>query len=110
SDQNNVAALADTLLPLAFNGGYVPTMALKQGSPAIDAGITVAGLTTDARGVVRPQGLAYDAGAYESPYTKTNSGGELAGTGENTVVLGAVSLAVIAGSMALFRRSYQNDI
>lgn len=65
TDQNNLTNLASTLGPLSDNGGYVPTIPLLQGSPAIDSGVTVAGLTTDARGVSRPQGVAYDSGAYE---------------------------------------------
>ena len=54
----------DPLLgPLANNGGPTQTMALLPGSPAIDAGVTVAGVTTDQRGVLRPQGFAPDIGA-----------------------------------------------
>jgi hypothetical protein len=52
--------------PLADNGGPTLTMALLPGSPAIDAGIVVAGITTDQRGVARPQGAAPDIGAFES--------------------------------------------
>jgi len=91
TDQNNVSALADTLAPLADNGGFVPTMALLPGSPAIDSGVSVAGLTTDARQATRPQGTAYDSGAYESPYSKTTA--SLAGTGESVIWL-----SILAGS------------
>jgi hypothetical protein len=52
--------------PLADNGGPTDTMALLPGSPAIDAGVPVAGVTTDQRGVARPQGTAPDIGAFES--------------------------------------------
>jgi hypothetical protein len=52
--------------PLADNGGPTPTMALLPGSPAIDAGVPVAGVTTDQRGIPRPQGTAPDIGAFES--------------------------------------------
>jgi hypothetical protein len=52
--------------PLAPNGGPTQTMALLPGSPAIDAGITVPGVSTDQRGVPRPQGTAPDIGAFES--------------------------------------------
>ena len=45
---------------------------LQAGSPAIDAGATVT-LATDYDGVPRPQGAAYDIGAYEFP--------EIAGAG-----------------------------
>ncbi len=53
--------------PLGNNGGTTPTLPLRLGSPAIDAGGTCpAGVTTDQRGVTRPQGAACDIGAYES--------------------------------------------
>ena len=39
--------------PLAGNGGPTQTMALLPGSPAIGAGVAVAGVITDQRGVPR---------------------------------------------------------
>ena len=51
--------------PLADNGGPTFTHALLPGSPAIDAGITAPGVTSDQRGVPRPQGAAPDIGAFE---------------------------------------------
>lgn len=65
TDQNNVSGLGSTLSALADNGGYVPTMALKAGSTAIDAGVAIPSVTTDARGVNRPQCSGYDSGAFE---------------------------------------------
>ena len=52
---------------LADNGGPTMTIALAAGSPAIDAGNDVAGLTTDQRGLGFPRigGAAPDIGAYE---------------------------------------------
>jgi hypothetical protein len=38
---------------------------LRTGSPAIDAGVTLSVVQTDYAGVSRPQGAAYDIGAYE---------------------------------------------
>jgi len=56
----------DPLLgPLADNGGFTMTHALRAGSSAIDTGICVTGVTTDQRGVKRPLGSGCDIGAYE---------------------------------------------
>ncbi len=38
---------------------------LQAGSPAIDAGVTLANVSSDFLGVSRPQGAAYDIGAFE---------------------------------------------
>ena len=50
--------------PLANNGGPTQTMALLPGSSAIGAGVAVAGVTTDQRGI--PRGNAPDIGAFQS--------------------------------------------
>lgn len=55
--------------PLADNGGQTDTMALLEGSPAIDAGTNEGCPPTDQRGVARPQGPACDIGAYERTLT-----------------------------------------
>jgi hypothetical protein len=38
---------------------------LQSSSPAIDRGVTISGLTRDYNGTARPQGGAFDIGAYE---------------------------------------------
>ncbi len=54
------------LRALANNGGPTQTMALGPGSAAINlVPVTACALTTDQRGVSRPQGSGCDAGAYE---------------------------------------------
>ncbi len=53
------------LAPLHNNGGPTLTMALKPGSPAIDAGIMSAQAPTDQRGLPRPQRKGFDIGAFE---------------------------------------------
>lgn len=53
------------LLPLADNGGPTRTVALADGSPAIDAGDPAACPPTDQRG--EPRHRACDAGAFEAP-------------------------------------------
>jgi hypothetical protein len=103
TDQNNLTALNTTLGSLSNNGGFVPTRALLQGSPAIDSGITVAGLTTDARLAARPQGSAFDSGAYESTFTEPKA--SLAATGQNaTYIMAFALLATTLGSVILVRR------
>jgi len=42
-----------------------PDFHLQSGSPLVDAGVTVSGLTWDHDGLARPQGSAFDIGAYE---------------------------------------------
>ncbi|MCA9407129.1 MAG: right-handed parallel beta-helix repeat-containing protein [Candidatus Omnitrophica bacterium] len=59
----------DPLLINAANGNF----RLKEGSPAVDAGVSVSEVTTDFDGSFRPQGDNYDIGAYEE--FKGNSGG-----------------------------------
>lgn len=59
----NIVGSDPVLDPLADNGGDTETHALLAGSPALDAGDTT--LTTDQRGVSRPQGAADDIGAFE---------------------------------------------
>ena len=53
------------LAPLRNNGGPTPTMALRPGSPAIDAGIPLASITIDQRGLTRPRRKSFDIGAFE---------------------------------------------
>lgn len=107
TDQNHVTGLASTLGTLGDYGGYVPTIPLLEGSPAIDAGVTVAGLTTDARGISRPLGLAYDSGAYESPFTKPTSTEALANTGQNIKLFSFFATSLLSIGFALqLRRHY----
>src|SRR5207245_2298235 len=74
----NIVGQNPQLGPLQYNGGSTQTHALLPGSPAIDAGAPAgctddlgAPLTTDQRGVARPQdggtgqGLRCDIGAFE---------------------------------------------
>jgi hypothetical protein len=51
--------------PGAFAEGAAHNYHLSAGSPAIDAGVTLTEVSTDREGTARPQGKAYDIGAYE---------------------------------------------
>ena len=101
----------DPLLgPLADNGGPTFTQALLPGSPAIDAGVAVAGVTSDQRGIPRPQGSAPDIGAFESRgFILTIVGGDDQETQEHTAFPAPLVIHVtsaygepVAGGQVLF--------
>ena len=72
SANHNLLNVANPMLgPLANNGGQTETMALLSGSPAIQAGVAVSGLTTDQRGL--PNDTPPDIGAYQTSPTATAS-------------------------------------
>jgi len=48
-----------------FTNAAAGDFSLQAGSPAIDAGVPLAAFATDIAGVARPQGSAWDRGAYE---------------------------------------------
>jgi PKD repeat protein len=62
-DLHSFMALPEELFVNPANDDYH----LKVGSPAIDAGTTLAEVTDDIEGTSRPQGGAYDIGCYEAP-------------------------------------------
>lgn len=63
-------SLANTNARLGLFGlnapGFIPTVPLLRGSPAINAGLDAACPSTDARGIIRPQGGHCDIGAFEA--------------------------------------------
>jgi|GEM_PF-3716170 len=68
----NVAAFAGSftnvnpgIAGLTINGGPTFTMSPAAGSPAINRGAPIAGITTDQRGYARPYAKRYDIGAVE---------------------------------------------
>lgn len=109
TDQTNLSNLQSTLGTLQNNGGINPTIALLAGSPAIDAGVTNT-ITTDQRGIARPQGSAFDSGAYEYVVPATGlSTSQLANTGQNTSDIMVAALALIITSLVcaqLFRECF----
>ena len=64
---------------LASNGGPTKTLAPLAGSPAINGGIAITGLTTDQRGLARPVGDAPDIGAVEDSVGNSDPDGDLVG-------------------------------
>ena len=85
SDKTGTAAtpLDARLGPLANYGGPTATLALMRDSPAIDMGVSSGVPAIDQRGVERPQGAAYDIGAFEANIT----------LGPTMVPVGAAGLA-----------------
>ncbi len=104
SAANNSQPNTDPLLDsdgLKDNGGPTQTIALQNGSPAIDAGnYTVCAAApvngVDQRGVVRPQSAHCDIGAFEkTPFTLTVIG---AGDGSGTVSASGISCSITNGT------------
>lgn len=62
-DLHSILVTDPTTLFVNFAGN---DFRLKAGSPAVNAGKTLSQVTDDINGVARPQGGAYDIGAYES--------------------------------------------
>lgn len=57
----NIATIEAASFTDAVNGDFH----LASGATAINSGTTIAGISTDIEGTARPQGAAYDMGAYE---------------------------------------------
>jgi predicted outer membrane repeat protein len=66
TSEQNLPNTQAALAPLADNGGRTFTHAPLVGSPLIDNGTCLPGVTTDQRGAIRPHGLACDIGAVEA--------------------------------------------
>ncbi len=90
---STAAPIVPWLGPLSDNGGLTETMALLENSPAIDIGVSGAGVGfQDQRGY--PRGLAggYDSGAYETSLTDLSP---------ETLKLHGIAPAAIAGDSTL---------
>jgi len=61
----SISSMDPRLASPANNGGPTLTLALRPGSPAIDAGTGMGAPTVDQRGFSRPSGGGIDMGAYE---------------------------------------------
>jgi len=90
---NNLTSTNTFINPMSFQGVYTnanDSLLIEQAdwnllydSPALNAGQVIGEVTTDLLSVSRPQGGAYDIGAYELPYFNTtvnfNVGGRIDG-------------------------------
>jgi predicted outer membrane repeat protein len=92
----NVLTADPKIGQLADNGGATPTVALLAGSSAINAGVDY-GVTTDQRGVARPQGAGVDIGAFEyvdiNPPTLTVPGDKTAEAADSNGAVVAIGQA-----------------
>jgi sugar lactone lactonase YvrE len=85
------------LASLGSYSGPTPTRALLPGSPAINAGVAISGVTTDQRGIARPQGSAADIGAFESQgFTIAITGGNNQSAAINTAMANPLAVKVTA--------------
>lgn len=127
-DENGFTQITDAKLAtaLADNGGSatigsgglsgnVPTLALLEGSPAINAGDDEFCPATDERDADRPFGDTCDVGAYEALFTPagtpatTENQPTLADTGQSAAVIAITAVIVIAaGSISLFKFAYKS--
>jgi CSLREA domain-containing protein/uncharacterized repeat protein (TIGR01451 family) len=105
---------------LQDNGGPTRTHALALGSPAIDAGTATGAPPTDQRGIARPQGSAYDMGAYEgTAFCQPDAMIKLVSEGagsyltnnvyESTASAQSKGSGAPSGSMASYNIQFQND-
>jgi hypothetical protein len=69
NEGSGTGSFSHNLVGSSYNPLFVNPSAgdfhLQAGSPAIDAGTMIALVATDFDGIPRPQGAAYDIGAYE---------------------------------------------
>ncbi len=99
----NVLTGDPKLGPLQANGGFTKTMALGAGSAALDTGATDSlCAANDQRGVLRPQGLACDMGAYEVRAMTFVSQGPYDGRVEETAAGSNVGGSLNAGSAYIY--------
>jgi hypothetical protein len=85
TDQRNANPL---LGPLQNNGGPTSTCAITAESPACDRGTSVGAPATDQRGIIRPQSIAYDIGAFELVYVAPPPVNPLIGPGSGSSPVG----------------------
>jgi hypothetical protein len=94
SHSSNLAVSAS-----AFVGAATHDYRLSSGSPAVDRGDTLAGVTTDRLGIPRPQGSHYDVGAFERPADPVNQPPVV------TIASPAAGASFVAGSLVSFSGS-----
>lgn len=88
--------------PLADNGGETDTLALQEGSPALDAGTNDGCPPADQRGVSRPQGPSCDVGAYERTVTTAPPPPPAAATADLRLKIGAKPKRPVVGGKLAF--------
>jgi hypothetical protein len=98
---SNLAAPAATFVNAAAHNYQ-----LASGSPAIDAGAAIREVTVDRQGTKRPQGKAYDVGAYERVSSRTAVPSD-----DGEIVLYASKAPVVSGNwQAVTDDSAANDM
>lgn len=91
----------DPLITSATSATSTQSWGISDASPGFNAGVTISSVTDDYTGVSRPQGSAYDIGAYErtvTASTNTSSGGG----GGGGVIGGPLSVGSVTGFFDYF--------
>lgn len=97
----NVLSADPRLGALGDYGGSTPTMPLRPGSAALDAGNDATCLLTDQRGVTRPQVAHCDIGAFESHgFILSVSGGDQQTTRIKTAFPNALVVSIVGRNIA----------
>ena len=118
ADPSDISSIDPLLAPLANNGGPTPTIALFEGSPAIDAGNNATCEITDQRGQARPVDGDSDAvancdiGAIEmilaeivaAPTSGGSSGGSGCSLAQTKSGIGNLSILMLIPALILIRK------
>jgi hypothetical protein len=112
SGTGDIVGVDPMLGPLADNGGTTMTHALLLGSPAINAvPLTFCTVSTDQRGIIRPQGPSCDIGALESLLgIPVELASFTVSVNENIVTLNWITATELNNSGFDILRSTQQDV
>ncbi len=94
--------------PLANNGGMTNTLAIGDGSPALNTGTNSGCATADQRGTLRPQATTCDIGAFEAKAPDLVVEQRVAGKGKKKKKRGLATVAAKGGKRVVFVATVTN--
>ena len=90
--------------------GPAGNLTLQAGGPAVNTGTTVAQVPTDRLGVIRPQGAAYDLGAYEYSTSAPPEAGAGADTTPPTVAVTSPAPGASVSGMTTLQATASDNV